>query len=209
MLVCRAGLEYWLCESNPNLLHVQTSVHDGMRWVRAAQRHGAGGAESWRHAGTSPCPVHCRTVLSRAAVIDSMGRVHSSSPEGTEVPLILILNFLTSLLVLPELGKLSPSLLCCQAGLMWNKREDQTNSTGLVLLFGCFRNLVKHSVSLLLRQHWGMWFLNVISVVRPFKKLWWLMRQSVKACCSVRGDAVALCCLVSAAKMGQKYQKKV
>lgn len=103
-------------ESNLNFLHVQTSAHDGTRRVRAAQRHGAGGAERWRHAGTSLCPVHCRTVPSRAAVIDSMGRFHSPSPEGTEAPLILILYFLTSLLVLPELGKLSPSLLCCQTG---------------------------------------------------------------------------------------------
>ena len=130
VLVCRAGLEYWLHLRATWTSCTHKPVHVMVRGESELPRGtGQMGAESWRHMHTSPTrPMHCRTFPSRAAVIDSMGRVHSSSPEGTEAPLILILNFLPSLLTFCQgcfQGKLSPSLLCCQTGLMRNKKKPK------------------------------------------------------------------------------------
>lgn len=88
----------------------------------------------WEQGAGDMCPHHqrvlvcCRTVPSRAAVMDSMGRVTAPAQKGSisKAPLNLALNFLLSLLTLCQScfqGNSSPSLLCCQAGVVGNEKK--------------------------------------------------------------------------------------
>lgn len=143
-----------------------TPAESCVSWART--RDGTTGAESWSHTCTSAThPVRRRTVPSRAAVTDSMGRVHSSSPEGTEALFILILSCLPSLLTFCQScfqGKLSHSLLCSQAGLVRNQKTPSKPTAQVwffCLGFWEFKKVFCGSAAESALVGWGfwMWFL--------------------------------------------------
>lgn len=86
------------------------------RWSREQETRAHITSVSWCAAGQ--CPPELLWLIPWEG--------HSSSPEGTEEPLILAQNFLLSLLTLCQScfqGNLSPSLQCCQVGVVWNEKN--------------------------------------------------------------------------------------
>lgn len=126
-------------ESNLNFLHSQTSTRASTRWVRAAQRHEADGSRELE----TCAPITSTSRALQDSPLQSCcdwfhGKGSQLQPKGTEAPLILVLNFLPSLLTFCQScfqGKLSPSLLCCQTGLMWNKKKIKPKPIARVWFF--------------------------------------------------------------------------
>lgn len=144
------------CTSKPVLVSVQGE--SGL--PRGTGQVGAG---SWRHEHTSPtCPDVLQDSPLQSCCDWFHGKGHSSSPEGTEAPLILALNFLLSLLTFCQScfqGNLSPSLLCCRVGVVWNEEKHWNQQHKFGFFVWVFENLKKYPVALPLSQHW----LDVIS----------------------------------------------
>lgn len=205
----RAGVSPW--ESEQKLQHLPTLTWQG----RSGLPRGTGQME--QGAGDT-CPRHqcvlvcCRTVPSRAALIDSMGRSQLQPRRAwrTSHPCPELSSF--SINIVPKLfsRKFIPQLTVLPgwSSVKWEKHTE-TSSTSLDFLFGLWE-FKKWILWLCCWVSTGwMWFLTVISVVKLCTDLWCLMCQSIKACCYARNDAMALCGLLGIAKMGQKYQEKV
>jgi len=214
VLACRTGLEYWLhLRANWISCISQTSARDGTRWVRAAQRHWADGSREMKpreHITSashvlqdSPLQSCCDWFHGKGSQLQPRSDWSTSYPHPEFSSFSI--NFLPKLFSRKVVSQ--PTVMYFTSVKL--KNPVQTNSTGLALLFG----LLGVWKSILWLCRWlssgGMWFLNAISVVKLCKKLWCLTCWSIKACCYVRNDAVALFSLVGIAKMGRKYQQKV
>lgn len=202
----RAGI--WLHgRANRGSCTSQPSARVSTRWIRDAQRHWAGGS---------------RELETRAHITNASCCAAGQSPpellwlipwEGTEAPLILALNFLLSLLTFCQScfqGNLSPSLQCCQVGVVGNEKNTLKPTAQIWVFCLGFWEFKKRIVWLCCWVSTGwMWFLSVISVVKLYTELWCLICQWIKACCYARNGVMALCGLLGIAKMVQKYQEEV
>lgn len=147
--MCRAGLEGDSMEIKGRFLHLPNQCRCQYRVSQGCPgARGDGSRELETRAHITNVPWCAAEQFPLSCCDWFHGKGHSSSPEGTEAPLIIALNFLVSLLTFCQScfqGNLSHSLLCCQVGVVWNAKNTLKPTAQFRFFVWAFENLKKGS----------------------------------------------------------------